>query len=132
MANPVAILDKIDRNLKQRGLTSARVGETVELTKTGGDILTVSYVTKNLDSPMGGVSDAASPFLGIGVGAPGSIKIKGEATETTIALIMDTSEALELLHECSGFSNDIIIEDGDTTTELARIRGHESTLGTGS
>ena len=131
MANKVEILDKIERNMTQRGLAAVRVGETVEVTKTGGDVLVVSYEDKDIQKPMGGVDDSQSPFLGIGIAAPGSIKINGAATENTIAAIMDTTEALELLHEVSGFANDIKIEAGDTTAELARIRGQADVLGLG-
>lgn len=131
MANKEQILDKIVRNMTQRGMTAARVGATVEVTKTGGDKLVVSYVDKGVQSPMGGVSASAAPFLGIGVAAPGSLKIKGAAAETTIAGIFDTVEALTLLAECSGFANDVIVERGDNTTELARIRGQADLLGMG-
>lgn len=133
MANKSAILDKIVRNMGQRGYASAvvRSGDTVLVTKTGGDVLTVSYVDKSVQSPMGGVSAAASPFLGIGVAAPGALKIKGAAAETSIAAIFDTVEAIQLLNEMSGYANDIVIERGDNTTELARLRGHESVLGLG-
>ena len=131
MANEQAILDKIVRNMGQRGVAVARVGDTVEVTKTGGDILTVSYIEKDLQSPMGGVDGNVSPFLGIGIAAPGSIRIKGEAGETTIAAIMDTVEAMKLMHEVSGYANDIVIEHGDSTVALARIEGHEHLLGLG-
>lgn len=132
MANKEQILDKIARNMGQRGITAARVGETVEVTKTGGDILTVSYDDASVQSPMGGVDDTSSPFLGIGIAKPGKIKIKGEAGETSIALIMDTAEAASLLAECAGYANDIILESGDDTTELARIAGHEHLVGLGA
>lgn len=132
MANKEAILDKIARNMGQRGITAERVGETVEVTKTGGDVLTVSYVEKDVQSPMGGVDDSSSPYLGIGIAAPGSLKMKGEAGETTIAAIMDTTEALSLMHELAGYANDVVVESGDDTTELARIAGHEHLLGLGS
>lgn len=132
MANKDAILDKIARNMVQRGYAnSVRSGDSVLVTKTGGDVLTVSYVAKSIQSPMGGVSDAASPFLGIGTAAPGSLKVKGAAGENTIAAISDTVEALALMNELAGYANDIIVEAGDTTTELARLRGHESVLGLG-
>lgn len=132
MANKEQILDKVVRNMKQRGYASvARVGATVEVTKTGGDVLVVSYVDKNIQSPMGGVSAASSPFLGIGTAAPGSLKIKGEFDATSIAAIFDTVEALALLNELAGFANDIIVESGASTTELARLKGHESVLGLG-
>lgn len=132
MANKSQILAKIARNMGQRGLTAEVVGETVEVTKTGGDILTVSYVDASIQSPMGGVDDSSSPFLGIGIANPGKIKIKGEAGETTIADIMDTAEALSLMSEVSGYANDIIVESGDDTTELARIHGHAHLVSLGS
>lgn len=132
MSNSVQILDKIARNMGQRGKTAERVGDTVEVTKTGGDILTVSYVDASIQSPMGGVDDSVNPFLGIGTANPGKIKIKGEAGETSIATVMDTADALELLAECAGYANDIIVESGDDTTELARIHGHAHLVSLGS
>jgi hypothetical protein len=135
MANKEAMLDKIARNLKQRGLSEAAVVRTasgVSVTKTGGDVLTVSYVDKSVQSPMGGVSPASSPYLGIGVAAPGSLKIKGAAAETTLAAILDTTEAAQLLAECSGYGNDVVIESGASTTELVRIRGVAEAQGMGS
>jgi hypothetical protein len=135
MANKEAMLDKIARNLKQRGLSEAAVVRTasgVSVTKNGGDVLTVSYVDKSVQSPMGGVSPASSPYLGIGVAAPGSLKIKGSAAETTLAAIFDTTEAVQLLAECSGYGNDIVVERGDNTTELVRIRGSAENIGMGS
>jgi len=133
MANKVAILDKIARNMGQRGLSAARVGETVEVTKAGGtgDVLVVSYVEKDIQAPMGGVSDQSSPFLGIGIAAPGQIKIKGAAAETTIAAIMDDGDALILLAECTAHANDVVIESGADTTELARIAGLSDVIGLG-
>jgi hypothetical protein len=138
MANKEQILDKIARSMKLKGHSAERVGESVELVKVGGDVLTVSYVdasfktTSGALAPMGGIDSSVSPFLGIGVGNPGKIKIKGEAGETSIALIMDTAEALDLLNVVSGFANDIIIEDGDSSNELARLSGHADLVGMGS
>lgn len=133
MANKEQILDKITRNMKQRGYSAERVGETCELTKAGGagDVLVVSYEDKEVQSPMGGVDDSQSPFLGIGIGAPGSIKIKGASGENTAADIFDDGDALALLAECAGKANDIIVEEGDTTDEVTRIAGHADLLGLG-
>lgn len=135
MANKQEILDKIARNLKQRGVAESRVVRTssaVEVEKAGGDKLTISYVDKSVQSPMGGVSPASSPFLGIGIAAPGSIKVKGAAAENTIAAIVDTAEALQVLAVVCGFANDVVVEAGGSTTELARMRGIEGALGMGS
>jgi hypothetical protein len=67
MANQEQILDKIVRNMKQRGYAAERLDTTLELEKTGGDKLTVSYVEASIQKPMGGIDDSISPFLGIGV-----------------------------------------------------------------
>lgn len=132
MSNQVEILDKLDRNLKQRAMPAERVGESVELTKTGGDKLIVTYTAAQIQSPMGGVDDSATPFLGIGTGNPGSITITADAAaETSIALMFDTVEALHLLTACAKFANDIVIVDGGAT-ELARLPGHAHLLGLGS
>jgi len=132
LGNSDAILDKVVRNMKARGIAAARVADTAVITKTGGDELTVSYVAKAFQSPMGGINKDASPFLGVGVVGPGSLKIKGDAGENTIAAIVDTAEALSLMHELAGYANDIVVEAGDTTDELARVRGHEHLLGMGA
>ena len=135
MANKDAVLDKIARNLKQRGIPAASIARgasTVSVTKTGGDVLTISYVDKSVQSPMGGVSPASSPYLGIGVAAPGALKVKGAAAETTIAAVLDTVEALQVMAELTGFGNDVIVESGGSTAELARIRGIADAQGMGS
>jgi hypothetical protein len=133
MANRSAILDKVVRNMTQRGYpNTVRVADTVLVTKTGGDVLTVSYTDKAVQSPMGGVSASGSPYLGIGIAAPGTLKIKGEAAATTIAAIFDTVEALAILNELASYANDIVVESGGSTTELARLRGEAAVLGLGS
>lgn len=131
MANREQILDKLVRNLSQRSITASRSGATALVTKTGGNVLVVSYVDKSVQSPMGGVSASASPFLGIGIAAPGALKIKGNAGENTLVTVMSTSEAMSLLVELAGFANDIIIEAGDSTTQIARIRGDADRQGMG-
>lgn len=119
MANSVQVLDKIKRNLDAVGVSATRNATSV--TAAG---LTISYVDASIQSPMGGVSDASSPFLGIGIANPGSIKIKGAAGENTIAGIFVNSSDLAVLACCARFANDVIVEAGDTTTELARLAGH--------
>ena len=136
MANASAILDKIVRNMEQRGYANPAkvqlVGTTVQFTKVDTTVLLVTYVNKNTQSPMGGVDPTVSPYLGIGIAAPGSLKIKGAAGQNTVAAIFNDSGALELMVELAGYANDLIVEAGDTTTQLARIRGDESVLGMGS
>lgn len=119
MSNPVQVLDKIKRNLDSVGVPATRNATSV--TAAG---LTVSYVDASIQSPLGGVSDSSSPYLGIGIANPGVIKIKGAATENTIAAIFVAASDLAVLACCTRFANDVVIEAGDTTTELARLAGH--------
>lgn len=119
MSNPVQVLDKIKRNLDAVGVPATRNATSV--TAAG---LTISYVDAVIQSPMGGVNGDASPFLGIGIGNPGSLKIKGAGGETSIALIFTTAADLAVLACCTRFANDVVVESGDSTAELARLAGH--------
>jgi hypothetical protein len=93
--------------------------------------LTISLVDASIQSPMGGVSPSASPFLGIGIAYPKTWKIKGEAGQNTVAAIFTGSDELKILSLLAHFANDIVVEAGDTTTELARIPGHQDVYGLG-
>lgn len=119
MANPVQVLDKIKRNLDAVSVPATRNNGSV--TAAG---LTISYVDAALDAPMGGINGNASPYLGIGVANPGVIKIKGAAGENTVAGIFVNAADLAVLACCTRFANDVVVEAGDTTTELARLAGH--------
>jgi hypothetical protein len=119
MANPVQVLDKIKRNLDAVSVPATRNATSV--TAAG---LTISYVDASIDSPMGGVNGNASPYLGIGIANPGVLKIKGAATENTIAAIFVSAADLAVLACCTRFANDVVVEAGDTATELARLAGH--------
>lgn len=132
MANAQAILQKVARNMNQRGIPATYTGSSTTVVKTGGDVLTVTYTPKSVQAPLGGVDGTTSPFLGIGVAAPGSLKLKGAAGENTLAAILDTTEAASLLAELAGYANDVVIEAGDTTTSLARIMGSTDFIGAGS
>lgn len=137
MANKEAIMNKIARNMKQRGLSADRVGETV-VVENGSNQITVSYVEKKVQSPMGGVDDSSSPFLGIGVAAPGSIKIEGaginSASAASVGDLLDSLSAAVVLAECSGLANDIILSQpnsGAGDDLLESIRGQSDVLGLG-
>lgn len=119
MANPAQILDKIKRNLDAVGVAATRNATSV--TAAG---LTISYVDASLQSPMGGVDGSASPYLGIGVANPGSLKIKGAAGENAINTVFAAAADLAVLACCARFANDVVVEAGDTTAELARLAGH--------
>ena len=132
MANDVQILDKIQRNLEQIGITVARDGSKLE----AGNIK-VQYEAANIQSPMGGIDDSASPFLGIGVANPGSIIVSGLLdADTTIASIMVDATDLRVLRVVSGHGNTIKVKAGRTddsilTADLAVLEGHVDLLGMG-
>lgn len=125
------IMAKIARNCTQRGLTvNSNTGATVVI-ENGSNDLTISYVAASIDLPMGGVSPASSPFLGIGVVNPGSLKLKSASTATdTIADVLDTTIAATVLAVLVGLGNDIILENVDATYS-ATIRGNADLLGMG-
>ena len=138
MANAIQILDKIERNLKQRGLAGVTRSGVSVVVDNGTNDLTITYVGKDLQKPMGGVGEridealVTSPFLGVGVAAPGSIKVKSTADSAgTIADVVDGAKALQVILECFGFANDLVVENGDAGFSET-IAGHEHLVGMGS
>jgi hypothetical protein len=120
MANDVQILDKIQRNCEQRGLSVSRTDAQTLV----AEAFTITYTAAVIQSPMGGVSDAAAPFLGIGIANPGAIDMDLGAALSTL-----TAEDLRVIRIVSGHANDIVINNGGT--ELARLEGHVDLLGMG-
>ena len=123
MANSVQILDKIARNLNQLGVAATRGSSSVSAAG-----LTVSYVSASVQSPMGGIDKDASPFLGIGVAAPGKLKIKGAAGENSLAAVLDTAAAVNVLAVCARFANNVQVEAGDSAAVLVELAGHADLL----
>jgi hypothetical protein len=128
MGNSQQILDKVSRNLDQLGISNSRAANGVNVI---ADSLVISYEDADIQAPVGGVSPDVSPYLGLGIGNPGQIKIKGDAGENTLADIWTSEARMRILRVCSGHANDIIVEAGDTTAELARMPGHQDLLGMG-
>lgn len=129
MANSVQILAKIAHVAEAAGLTVVSLTAD-SLTIDGGatDDVLIKYQEADLSSPMGGVSDAASPFLGIGVANPGYLVFSKATTgNDTLASVLDSAESVQAFSICSGFANDISIQDGNegigTSAELALISG---------
>lgn len=123
------ILDKLARNLQQMGVSATRSATSVVI--ASANVGSISLVDASIQSPMGGVDGSVSPFLGIGVAAPCKIKIKGAAGKNTLAAILASSADAVVLAACARPANNIIIEAGDTTTQLAEIPGHPDMLGMG-
>ena len=121
MANAAAILQKLARNLDQLDIAESQGLNTVT---AGADSLVVSYVNASLQSPMAGIDDTVSPYLGIGIAAPGKLKIKGAAGQNTVAAIMHNAENLQILKLVGDFGNNVQLEAGDTTTLLAEIKSY--------
>ena len=55
MANANAMLQKIARNMGQRGIPATYTGSSTTVVKTGGNVLVVTYVPKSVQAPLGGV-----------------------------------------------------------------------------
>jgi len=122
MANDVQILDKIQRNCQQRGISVSRTS-ALELVAAG---LTVVYEKADIQSPMGGIDGSISPFLGIGIANPGIIVVQK-------ANLSMSADELRMISLVSGFANDISIrtDKADAATELARLEGQADLNGMG-
>ena len=120
MANDVQILDKIQRNCEQVGLSVSRT-DADTLVAAG---FTITYEAADIQSPMGGIDDSVNPFLGIGIANPGVISMDLGGALSTLA-----AADLRVLRIASGHSNDIKVMNG--ASELARLEGHVDMLGMG-
>lgn len=130
MSQQKHILDKMARNLEMLGLTVTRSGVNV-IVDNGSNDLTLSYVDAVIMSPMGGISDAVSPYLGIGIANPGKLKIKSSSTASdSIADVLDSVTAAKVFHTVAALCNNIILENSDATFS-AEIRGHVDMIGVG-
>lgn len=132
MANSKQILQKLARNAKMLGLTVVSESQSAVVIDNGSNDLTISYMDASFSpSVVGGVDSAVSPFLGIGVGAPGKIKIKSSSTAAdAMSDILDSAVAAQVLAMCAAMANDILLENSDATFS-ASLRGHSDLLGMG-
>lgn len=121
MANKVQILDKIERNCKQLGLTTSRASAS-SLVAEG---MTISVSDAVIQSPMGGIDSASSPFLGIGIAAPGKIAIDLGAAD------LDTRAKMQVFHVCAGHANSIVLSNAATSGVNGEIQGHADLHGMG-
>jgi len=130
MANSAAILHKLARNAKMLGLTVNSESQTAVVIENGSNDLTISYVDAVFSPSMvGGVDGTVSPFLGIGVGNPGKLKIKG-AAGATWALTVDSIVPGKVLALFAALANEIQIS-GSGDEDLGVIRGHSDIIGLG-
>lgn len=132
MANSAQILAKIARDAAMLGLTVNSQTATAVVIENGSNDLTVSYVAGSTSpAMMGGVDSSSAPFLGIGHGGPGKIKITSAIhTAGTIADVLDSITAAKLLAKCAGFANNILLSNDDASW-TGEIRGHADLIGMG-
>ncbi len=131
MANKKQVIDKIARNLDM-----LKISYSFGSDSSGNETIVyagrvISYVSASIASPMGGIDDSVSPFLGIGIANPGKLQIKGAAGENSIAAMFTTQDDLNVLRVMSGHANNILVQAGDTTAQLAELPGSVDLLGMG-
>ena len=130
MANSAAILHKLARNAKMLGLTVKSESQTAVVIANGSNDLTIAYVDASFSpAVVGGVDASVSPYLGIGVGNPGRISIKGAAA-TTVGTLVDSAVAAKTLAMCASMANDLQLLD-NAGAELTVVRGHSDIIGLG-
>jgi hypothetical protein len=122
MANITSISQKIARNAQVLGYTVASQGvdsfgnATVTITADTGT-LTVTYLTAQIQLPMGGVNSSVSPYLGIGVGNPGQLMLSASvSTAGSIADIINGPISANVFAMCAGFANDLILANAATVS----------------
>lgn len=126
----IFILDKIARSCQMLGLEATR-GATNVVVANGTNNLTITAEEADIQKPMGGVDPNVSPYLGVGVASPFRLKVKSvEDTNGTIADVIDSTVAANVLKMLGGFANDVILENGDATF-TARLRGHHDWVNLG-
>jgi hypothetical protein len=132
MANSKQVLQKLARNAKMVGLTVNSESQVAVVIENGSNDLTLSYVDASFSpSVVGGVDASVSPFLGIGVGAPGKVKIKSASNASgDITDVMDSAVAAQVLALCASLANDVRLENSDASFS-ADLRGHSDLLGMG-
>ena len=139
MANITSIMNKFARNAQTIGLTVASQTPTTVVIQDGGATLTVGYALAAILPPMGGVDPQVSPYLGIGIANPGQLTLTSSNSGGTVADVLDSQVAAQVLQLLSGFANDIILADATTpitTTNgyaqgICRLRGDSDNLGMG-
>jgi len=131
MGNSVQILAKLARNAAQIGLTVNSQSQSAVVIENGSNDLTISYVNASIASPQGGIDPNVSPYLGIGIGNPGKLKLKSAInTAGDITDVLDSIIAAKVLALMAAMANNILLENSDAGF-AGEIRGHEDLIGMG-
>lgn len=139
MANITSIMNKVARNAQVMGLTVASQTASTVVIQDSSATLTVGYALAAIQYPMGGVDPTVSPYLGIGIANPGQLTLTSSNSGGTVADVIDSAVAAQVLAMLAWFDNDIILADATTpitTTNgyaqgIARIRGDSDLIGMG-
>lgn len=126
-----AILEKLARNADIAGLTVLSRSATSVVIDNGSNDFTITLVDMTIGAPMGGIDPNNAPYLGIGVAAPCTIKMKSAiSTAGTIADVLDSVIAAKVYRLCCGFANDVTLENASASF-TSTIRGHVDIVGLG-
>ena len=144
MASPIipAMMQKIARDAQIMGLNVTAQGYVNGIANVqiqdGANTLWVSYLSAAFNpSVVGGIDSSITPFLGIGTANPGQLTLQNSAG-TTVATVLDSQIAAQVLAMLAGRANDIVIANNTNlgapvvaTDQLAYIRGSSDLLGQG-
>lgn len=131
MAQKKQVLDKLARNLEMNGETITRGSAGEIIVENGSADITISYIEQSFSpAVVGGVDSSASPFLGIGVGAPGKISLR-VAGAAALADVLVDAKSIKAFAMCAAFANDIVIRNAADSADLLVVRGHSDLLGMG-
>ena len=123
MGQNKAVLDKIKRNLDILGISYTDSGTSIVVDSDW----TISYEAADIQAPMAGVDGNSNPYLGIGVGNPGLIKVVDSAN--ALAAMIDSAAKIRCLGMICGFANSIKLVDSGAVELI--IEGHVDLVGMG-
>lgn len=122
MSNAKHILQRIARNAKMRGLVVNSESQTAVVIENGSNDITISIADAVFSPTMvGGVDSTVSPFLGIGIGNPGTLVMKSVAG-VDVSTMVDTAVAATVLCMLASFANSIELRTAADAV-LASVRG---------
>lgn len=131
MAMKKQVLDKIARNLQILGEDVRRGSANEVIVENGSNDITISYRDADFSpSMMGGVDGSVSPYLGIGIGNPGKITLRTQASTGLSDSLVD-AKSIRALAVCAAFANNIVIRNAGDSADLLEIRGHSDLIGMG-
>jgi len=131
MAQSKQVLDKIARNLQILGESVSRGSNNEVIVANGSNDVTISYADASFSpAVVGGVDASASPYLGIGTGAPGKIRLR-RAGAAALADVLEDAKSIKCFAVCAAFANNIVLRNAADTADLLEVRGHADLIGLG-